>query len=105
MSSTYNDLHCVFSLLSAIITANLISLSKQLTNFITKLSPNYTQFNLPGFEVRHKCLLFIVLSVTKCFLADSPKDSWSKVLASDWRPVDVLETDWKIHVREISRVQ
>ena len=56
MSST---LKIVFSLLAAIITANLISMSKKLKNFITKFSPNYTKYNLPGFEVNVIRMFFL----------------------------------------------
>ena len=56
MSST---LKIVLSLLTAIVTANLISMSKKLKNFITKLSPNYTKYNLPGFEVIQTLSVFL----------------------------------------------
>ena len=67
-SSMSSTLQCVFSLLSAIITANLIYMSKQLTKCIAKLSPNFTQYNLPGFEVMSFMNFLNVLISSTIFL-------------------------------------
>ena len=67
-SSMSSTLQCVFSLLSAIITANLIYMSKQLTKCIAKLSPNFTQYNLPGFEVKSFMNFLNVLISSTIFL-------------------------------------
>ena len=83
MSST---LKIVFSLLTAIITANLISMSKKLKNFITKFSPNYTKYNLPGFEVMLKECFSSILPIinTLQILSQIPGPKSFPVIGAQW---------------------
>ena len=60
-----SSLKCVINLLTAIVTANLIALSKQVSAFIIRFSPNY---NSPSFEVKSEnaylnilCILHILM--------------------------------------------